>query len=151
MLKSPLPHRAMRGLGLLVAAGVSLSVGALAWASSAAPPAAPVLVKPDWVAKPTGADFADAYPADALKANLNGAATLACAVSLEGRLTDCKVVDEAPAQAGFGAAALKLSERFQLKPMTRDGQPVAGGKIRIPIRFALPQNHAPAAPAESPR
>jgi TonB family protein len=114
-------------------------------------PAAPVVVKPDWVAKPTGVEFADAYPADALKADLDGAATLACAVSLEGRLTDCKVADETPAQAGFGEAALKLSERFQLKPMSRDGQPVAGGRIRIPIRFVLPQGHAPAAPVETPR
>ncbi len=117
-----------------------------------APPApaarpAPVIVKPDWVVKPVGADIADVYPPEAVKAGLGGAATIGCAVSLEGRLVDCKVLDEAPAQAGFGEAALKLSERFQMKPMTRDGHPVSGGKIRIPFRFALPHPPQPVAPS----
>jgi TonB family protein len=113
----------------------------------AAPAAPPVIVKPDWVVKPTPADLADVYPPEAVKAGLGGAATIACAVSVEGRLADCKVIDEAPVQAGFGAAALKLAERFQMKPMSRDGQPVSGGKIRIPIRFALPRAPQPVTPS----
>jgi TonB family protein len=198
MLRSPLPERAMRGVGVVVVGAMSLGAATLAWASQPAPatkpvapvvdtpapaviapaaglppetplparapvraiapvrvaiaeaPAAsppPVIAKPDWAVKPTGADVADLYPPEAVKANVDGAATIACAVSLEGRLTDCKVLDEAPAQAGFGAAALKLSERFQMKPMSRDGQPVAGGKIRIPIRFSLPRPPQPVAPS----
>jgi protein TonB len=31
-----------------------------------------------------------------------------------------------------------MSSRFKLRPMTRDGKPVAGGTVRIPIQFALP-------------
>jgi TonB family protein len=116
-------------------------------AAEAAASAAPVIVKPDWAIKPTGADIVEFYPPEAVKAGVDGAATIGCGVSLEGRLTDCKVLDEAPAQAGFGEAALKLSERFQMKPMSRDGQPVAGGKIRIPIRFMLPRPPQPVAPS----
>jgi TonB family protein len=116
-------------------------------AAEAAAGAQPVIVKPDWALKPTGADIVEFYPPEAVKAGVDGAATIGCAVSLEGRLTDCKVLDEAPAQAGFGAAALKLSERFQMKPMTRDGHPVSGGKIRIPIRFALPRPPQPVTPS----
>jgi TonB family protein len=202
MLKSPLPHRAMRAMGLAVVAGLTLGAGGLAWSAQptpvvkptapvadtpappvipalavlpsqdprplhapprapkavrvsvadapqepAAPAAPPVIVKPDWAIKPTGADIVEFYPPEAVKAGVDGAATIGCTVSPEGRLADCKVLDEAPAQAGFGAAALKLSERFQMKPMTRDGQPVSGGKIRIPIRFSLPRAPQPVTPS----
>jgi periplasmic protein TonB len=60
---------------------------------------------------------------------------------------DCRLLSETPTDTGFGAAALKLSERFQMKPMSRDGQPVAGGKVRIPFRFALPHPVQPVTPS----
>jgi len=107
----------------------------------------PAIVKPDWAIKPKGADLVDVYPTEAVKAGIGGAATISCAVSVQGRLTDCKVLDETPAQAGFGEAALKLSERFQMKPLSRDGHPVSGGTVRIPIRFALPRPPQPVAPS----
>ncbi|HEY8004272.1 MAG TPA: TonB family protein [Phenylobacterium sp.] len=144
MLKSPLPGRAARQLGLGLAVGVGVLSAGLAWAAQ---PVKPVLVtQPDWASKPVGADIADVYPPEAYKAGIGGAATIACAVAKDGRLANCKVVHEAPAKAGFGDAALKLSERFQMKPMSRDGHPVAGGKVRIPIRF-LPGASTPARPS----
>lgn len=150
MLKSPPPARAMRVMGLGVVASLTLGAASMAWAALAAPPApaprpAPVLAQPDWITKPNAADVADVYPPAAMKAGLSGAATLGCKVSAEGRLSDCKVEREAPAEAGFGAAALKLSERFQMKPLSRDGQPVSGGVVRIPFRFTTPPQ--PVAPS----
>jgi TonB family protein len=135
MLKAPPPARSQRLTGLGVAVLVALAGAGGAWAAKPAPS---VIVKPDWVTRPTGADFADLYPPEALKAGVGGAAVVGCSVSAQGRLTDCKVLTEAPAQAGFGPAALKLSERLAMKPMGRDGHPVAGGRVRIPVRFALP-------------
>ena len=64
-------------------------------------------------------------------------------VARDGLLIHCKVLAEDPRGAGFGEAALKLSERFKMKPMSRDGQPVAGGVVRIPIKFRIPTPPAP--------
>jgi protein TonB len=32
-----------------------------------------------------------------------------------------------------------MSKLFKMRPMTKDGQPVGGGKITIPIVFRLPK------------
>ncbi|MCI3135574.1 energy transducer TonB family protein [Phenylobacterium aquaticum] len=77
---------------------------------------------------------------------VEGYATISCLVDAGGALTDCAVVDEGPAGLGFGAAAVSLSSSFHMRPKTVDGAPVAGGDVRIPIRFALPK---PAVPAEA--
>jgi TonB family protein len=141
MLKSPLPALAERRAGLAVAALVGLAAASWAWAASARAPH--VITQPDWADKPTSADLVKDYPPDAVKAHVEGRATIACDVAATGALARCKVISEAPAGAGFGEASLKLSERFRMKPMSKDGHPVAGGKVRIPIRFMLPTPPAP--------
>jgi protein TonB len=50
--------------------------------------------------------------------------------------------------AGFGDAALGLSSLFHMRPMTKDGRPVSGGTVRIPIMFRLPHPQAPPAPSQ---
>lgn len=109
-------------------------------------PVAPPVTQPDWVIRPTGADLADVYPPEAAKTGVGGAVTIGCAVAADGRLAKCQVEREDPVQAGFGEAALKLSERFQMKPMSRDGHPVSGGVVRIPIRFMPAPQPAASAP-----
>ena len=56
-------------------------------------------------------------------------------MTVEGRLNQCVVLSEAPAGWGFGQAAVATAHNFWMKPMTRDGQPVSGSKINIPIVF----------------
>ena len=72
--------------------------------------------------------------------NIEGRAVIHCSVDARGQLNACSVVSEEPETAGFGEAAMKLSKLFKMKPQTKDGAPVDGGQINIPIAFKLPKN-----------
>jgi len=111
---------------------------------AAPPPPAPkpkpihVVTNPDWLRTPNGDDLARYYPERAQRNGVEGKATINCAVNTGGNLVDCRVADESPAAQGFGRAALKMAGEFHMRPETRDGVPVAGARISIPIRFRLP-------------
>jgi TonB family protein len=91
------------------------------------------ITQPDWVRKPDASHFV--WPRAALKDGIDGEATVACKVSAQGVLYDCVVQSESPVGLGFGQAALAMTPQFTMRPLTRDGQPVAGGTVRIPIRW----------------
>jgi|SRR5580658_7944632 protein TonB len=102
------------------------------------PAAAPsIITSPDWLKIPDADAFSKYYPSAALDQNLGGAVTLACVVAANGQVRDCSVAAETPKGAGFGDAAKKLSAYFQMRPQTRDGTPVDGASVRIPIKFSV--------------
>ena len=110
-------------------------------AESKPPPARPTVISnPDWLHKPNGDDMSEYYPERAQRLGVGGRAEISCAVTEKGTLTDCDIVSEDPPDQQFGAAAMKLTHKFQMRPKTQDGQPVAGGHVTIPLRFV------PAAP-----
>ena len=121
---------------------------------ASAQPRPSVITRPDWLRKPTGEDMAHNYPQAAVMMNLEGRTILHCSVAVSGRLEDCEVREETPKGIGFGKATLALSRGFLMRPQTRDGVPVSGGQVNIPIAFRLPvgepyQEPPPPAPKSS--
>lgn len=93
------------------------------------------VISPRWNRRPSALDVARVYPAAARRAAVDGAASVSCVVTAEGRLTDCKVEAETPAGPGFGEAALQLTPLFRMEPLDAFGIPVQDRTIRIPIQF----------------
>lgn len=87
-----------------------------------------------WMHRPPRRDFQNAFPRRALYAGQQGHVTLACTANGGGGL-ECSVASEDPPGFGFGRAALDLSRKFRLEPMTPDGRSVSGGRVELPIEF----------------
>ncbi len=118
---------------------LGLLLATLLQAEGIAPAPAPsVITNPDWAGLPSAEVFANLYPKAAIQQNLSGNATIQCMVSAAGALQGCFVVTESPKGVGFGEAALRAAASFKMRPMTKDGAPVEGGTVRIPMRFVLP-------------
>ena len=106
---------------------------------------------PDWLRVPHPTHYVEVYPTRMREANAGGRVTLACVVKADTSVRGCTVVDETPPGEGFGAAALKLTQYFNFKPMTVDGVPVDDAKIRLPVLFgANPPPAPPSLPTEPP-
>lgn len=109
-------------------------------------PAKRVVGKASWARLPSGGEVAAGYPAAAAKAGVRSARVLMlCDIGDQGRLSACAVQSEEPGGYGFAASALTISPAFQVKPWSDEGLPMVGGKIRVPIRFQLPE------PASAPK
>jgi protein TonB len=98
-----------------------------------------VITQPDWARKPNAEDMSKYYPERASRMQIEGSATISCTVSARGTLESCSVTAETPSEAGFGDATLKLSKLFKMRPLSKDGAPVDGGTVRIPVRWVLPK------------
>ena len=92
----------------------------------------PVITNVTWAQQPM-----PMYPAEAARDGVNsGTVVLSCNASADGKPSDCSVVSEDPAGAGFGAAALTAMQTARFSPRTLVGA-APGAKVRFTIRFRL--------------
>ncbi|MES1156211.1 MAG: energy transducer TonB [Alphaproteobacteria bacterium] len=99
-------------------------------------PPSPILTGVTWTQRPNGADFSRFFPPRALDRGMEGTVTLDCLVSADGHIS-CTVASEDPPGWGFGDASLRISRLFRLAPQTADGRQTSGGRIHVPIRWAV--------------
>jgi protein TonB len=87
---------------------------------------------------PSDAAIYMAYPLRAAANRLAGVVRVNCAVRVNARLHDCRVISETPAGEGFGAHALDLTDLAVVDPLKCDGRAVEGARVILPIRFEPP-------------
>ena len=104
---------------------------------------------PVWIRQIKPDSITQLFPAAAIKAGYKvGRATVACTVAADGTLTPCTTVTEEPAGFGFGDAAMTVASVMQMSPWTKQGAPVEGARIELPIKFVLPADAPAAAPPQ---
>ncbi len=112
------------------------------------------ITMPKWIRTMTPEGMAMVYPRAALKAGVEtGLGVVACVVSPQGALTDCQVRREDPAGLDFGAAAMEAAKLMAMNPWSKEGEPLDGLTIVLPIRFnwqETPAEAPAAAPAAKP-
>lgn len=88
-----------------------------------------------WKRSPEALDFAAEYPEKARRKNKSGVSSVECRVDDLGRLAQCRVVSESPRGCGFGDAQIRVMQRLEVEPLTKDGQPVAGGRLLLSLKW----------------
>lgn len=106
--------------------------------------------KPDWIVRINPERVVALYPSAAADAGVKeGVGVADCLVAPDGKMIDCKVARETPAGLGFGPSAVLAVSLMQMDPWTPEGRPVAGARVKVPVRFSLapaPEAAAPATP-----
>jgi hypothetical protein len=89
------------------------------------------------------------YPANALRAKVEGRTTLQCDAGNDGRLRNCQTLSEAPLGYGFGEATVRMFRtglRIMVTPEIARGRAV----ITRTVFWELPPSLTPAAPNPPP-
>jgi TonB family protein len=108
-----------------------------------------VLDRPLWSAAPSRAAMLAAWPHGAEHRTEIGSAVLQCDIDRKGLLNTCKVTQEAPPSAGFGAAALSLAPQFHLAMSPQDAKTISSYQVVVPFHFVWSGSAVAPLPAPS--
>jgi TonB family protein len=86
---------------------------------------------------PSTAELTAAWPAKAAQRGTEGDAIARCKADAAGALSDCRVLIERPARAGFGEALLALTPRYRLTPAPNGERP-ADAPVLISASWPAP-------------
>jgi hypothetical protein len=89
-----------------------------------------------WAVRPTVADYARLYPAEALQSGVGAQVRLDCVVQGDQTL-QCSVVSEMPAGLGFAEASLEIAKVYRAEAQI-SGTPTEAGRAILTIRW-LPE------------
>ena len=92
----------------------------------------------DWLELPTAEDFGRFYPDTTARPD-NVLVVLECVVARGGRPDLCRVIEVTGRDNGEVAATLRLASKFRLTQRTKSGESTTGRKVRIPVRWMLPE------------
>lgn len=110
---------------------------ALLSASSASALRPPVITLPRFYRGADAATLSKFYPSGRNWQSRGGSADLLCSVDEKGHPT-CEIEDQTPKRGPFGAAAIRAVESAGIVPVTLDGAPQAGARVRLSVTFAPP-------------
>ena len=89
-----------------------------------------------WMRKPSADLLSAAYPNWALERGREGEASIHCRIGNSGAL-HCVPESEAPAHAGFGAAAMRVARMYRHGPALQDGSRAAGTPVNLRVVFRI--------------
>ena len=88
--------------------------------------------EPQWTVAPRTTD--SDYPGQALRLGISGVVRVACIANPDGMVSDCTVVEEQPADYGFGESALKVIRRGCMTTFPSELEPKA---FSVNVPFSL--------------
>lgn len=100
-------------------------------------------ISANWVRMATWEEVHDFHPTRALSAKQSGRVQLRCQVTLARKLVNCLVAEEAPADWGFGTAALRLSRTLRVFPREVNNVPIDRGWVKFVVKFDVTPPRAP--------
>ncbi len=97
-------------------------------------------IKPhEWVARPSAEEAARYYPDRAQRMEISGRVVLDCRLTMEGKLEDCQVISEFPADYQFAERAIKLTQFMQLVPPSKKDLRKGMTRRILPTVFSVPR------------
>lgn len=108
-----------------------------------------VLTTPPWIAAPTAAEMAAAFPPSAIGRLASAHVILRCMLRGDGGLKRCDNISELPSWPGLEAAARSLVEDFRLPPAQRAGE-YDDLLVDVPFDFRDPRKTAPGVEIRDP-